>query len=223
MSQSSTAPKMISRPRPARRPCFFGLSAVVALFLAAPASAVAGITVTPRTLRTAEGGSAQTFTARLSTRPSAPVTVEIALDGTEGAAAPGALTCDGSTWNTARTVTVTGQDDTLDDGNVRYTLTLTPSSTDTDYDGSAKAATLTVDNNDGDLVAALRLTPATIAESGTGNVTTVTATVTATLDRASGAATTLTVAAAPVSPAVGADFRVSANRRPGIDGPGRTR
>ena len=86
-------------------------------------------------------------------------------------------------------MTVTGQDDTLDDGNVRYTLTLTPSSTDTDYDGSTKAATLTVDNNNDDLVAVLRLTPATIAESRTDNVTTVTAT----LNRTRTAPTTVTV------------------------------
>ena len=148
-----------------------------------------GLVLSKTALATAEDGSADSFTVQMSTRPSAPVTVEIALDGTEGAAAPGALTCDGSTWNTARTVAVTGQDDTLDDSNVRYTLTLTPSSTDTDYDGSAKAATLTVDNNDDDLVPTLRLTPATIAESGTGNVTTVTAT----LNRTRIAPTTVTV------------------------------
>lgn len=146
-----------------------------------------GLMLSKTALATAEDGSADSFTVRLSTRPSASVAVAIALDGTEGEAAPAALTFDGSTWNTARTVT--GLDDNLDDGNVRYTLTLTPSSTDTDYNGSAKAATLTVDNNDDDLVTTLRLTPTTIAESGTGNVTTVTAT----LNRTRTTSTTVTV------------------------------
>ena len=230
-----------------------------------------GITVTPRTLSTAEGGSAQTFTVRLAIQPGADVEIDIrSNDPTEGTVSPTILWL-GPTARTvvvgrtprniyrrddARTVTVRPKDDTVAGLAQEYTITLDAGSVDdngvvqdaydnddagvpnrtvtavddgTDAPDETVRVTLrrptnatgtptgTIGDDDPTPQAALALAPASIAEDGGA------ATVTATLDRASGAATTPTVAAAPVSPAVGADFRVSANRRPGIDGPGRTR
>ena len=272
---------MVSRPRPARRPCFFGLSAVVALFLAAPAWAVAGITVTPRTLSTAEGGSAQTFTVRLAIQPGADVEIDIrSNDPTEGTVSPailwfgptartvvvGRTPRNISRWDDARTVTVRPKDDTVAGLAQEYTITLDAGSVDDNgivqdaYDnddagvpnrtvtavndgtdapdetvrvsGTSSAGVGhprdvlvtgdTVDEPDETIRVTLRR-PTNATGTPTGTIGDDDPTPQATLARASGAATTPTVAAAPVSPAVGADFRVSANRRPGIDGPGRTR
>lgn len=189
----STAPKMVSWPRPARRPRFFGLLAVVALFLAASASAVAGITVTPRTLSTAEGGSAQTFTVRLAIQPSADVEIDIrSNDPTEGTVSPtilwfgptGRTVVVGRTprniyrWDDARTVTVRPKDDTVADLAQEYTITLDVSSVDDNgvvqdpyYNDDARVPnrTVTVTNADNDLGLVLSKT----AEDGSADSFTV--------------------------------------------------
>ena len=76
--------------------------------------------------------------------------------------------------------------------------------TATDRDGDTASLTFDVTVAD-KAIATLVLTPSTIDESGT----TTSATVTAKLDKASGAATTITVTATPVVPAVATDFTLS--------------
>ena len=88
----------------------------------------AGITVTPTTgLTTTEAGGTATFTVVLNTQPTADVTIALSSsDTTEGTVSPASLTFTTANWNVPQTVTVTGVNDALDDGNVAYTIVTAP-------------------------------------------------------------------------------------------------
>lgn len=90
-------------------------------------------------LTTSEGGSTAQFTVVLTAAPLPETTVTIALASSapsEGQAAPTSLTFDESNWDQPQTVTVTGQDDDIDDGDMLYTIVLQPAvSGDIAYDG----------------------------------------------------------------------------------------
>lgn len=115
--------------------------AVAALY--AEDSATAAIIVNPPSvtpgfsgLRTTEAGGTDTFTVVLASQPTADVTISISSsDTSEGTVSPTSLTFTTGDWDTPQTVTVTGVDDTAEDGDVAYTVETDPaSSTDTDYD-----------------------------------------------------------------------------------------
>ena len=110
---------------------------------------MAGVTATPSTgLTTGEDGTTATFTVVLNSEPMSPVTISLESSDTgEGTVPPDALTFATDAWNTAQTVTVTGQDDDIDDDNQDYMVTLDPSSGDTNYD-SLSSVTISVTNND---------------------------------------------------------------------------
>jgi hypothetical protein len=86
-----------------------------------------GATVTPTSgLVTTEAGGTATFTVRLNSVPTAPVTIPIASsDTTEGTISPASLlfAADQTALN-PQTVTVTGQSDAVSDGDVGYTIVL---------------------------------------------------------------------------------------------------
>ena len=140
-----------------------------------------------------EAGGQATFTVALLTQPTAAVTVAVSSrDASEGTVEPSSLVFSTGDWSTAQTVTVTGADDPVDDGDVTWQVRLDPSSGDTGYHNVADVdVDVTTTDDDGPPGVALALDPASIAESGAGNV----ATVTARLSRPSGAATTVAVAA----------------------------
>ncbi len=97
-----------------------------------------GITVSPTSgLATSEGGEAATFTVVLTAPPTASVTVGIASsDATEGVASPASLVFGTGNWSVPQTVTVTGQNDAIADGNVAYTIATAPAtSADSRYAG----------------------------------------------------------------------------------------
>ena len=141
------------------------------------------------------------FTVTLSPAATLPVTVDWATSdgtaeaGTDYTAANGSLTF--NTGDETKTVTVTVTGDDADEPNETMTVTLTnaPGATITDATGTG-----TITDDDGPPAVTLVLTPATIGENGGKS------TVTASLDRASSAATTVTVSAAPVDPAVANDY-----------------
>ncbi|HUP15217.1 MAG TPA: ice-binding family protein [Acidimicrobiia bacterium] len=86
-----------------------------------------GVTVTPSAvpLVTTEGGGTGTFTVVLDSQPSADVTIGVSSsDLTEGTVSTASLTFTTGNWNVAQTVTVTGVDDFVDDGNIAYTVVL---------------------------------------------------------------------------------------------------
>ena len=119
-----------SDPNAAWRP--FGVDHVAFL----KASSSDSVQVDAReTLLTAEGGMATNFDVVLTVQPSAPVTLSILCsDPTEGVANPERITFTPADWDKPQTVTVSGVDDTLSDGNVRYLAILDPAgSVDANY------------------------------------------------------------------------------------------
>ena len=112
----------------------------------------AGITVSRTSgLATTEAGGTDTFTVVLDSQPSADVTIGVSSDDTgEGTVSPATLTFTTSNWETPQTVTVTGVDDALDDGDVGYTIVTAPAvSSDAGYNG-LDAEDVTATNKDDD-------------------------------------------------------------------------
>ncbi len=139
-------------------PAFSGINRNVTVSIAD--NDVAGITVTPTTgLITTESAGTATFTVVLTSQPSAEVTLGLSSsDTSEGTVAPTSLTFTTANWNTPQTVTVTGIDDVIVDGNVGYTIVTAPaSSADASYAGF-NAADVSVSNTDND-VAGITVTP----------------------------------------------------------------
>jgi hypothetical protein len=86
-------------------------------------------------LTTTESGGTASFTVVLTCQPTANVTLPVASsDLTEGTVSTASLIFTSANWDTVQTVTVTGVDDAIQDGNISYTIQLGPStSTDPNY------------------------------------------------------------------------------------------
>ena len=98
----------------------------------------AGITVNPNIgLVTTEAGGSATFSVSLNSQPSANVTIGFSSSNpSQGVVSPSTLTFNSSNWNTNQTVTITGVDDFIDDGDIAYSIITAPAvSTDTNYSG----------------------------------------------------------------------------------------
>lgn len=131
----------------------------------------AGFTVTPTSgLQTGESGSAASFSVVLTKQPTANVTISIvSSDTTEGVVSTPALTFTPTNWNTAQSVTVTGVNDAVYDGNVAYSIITGPAvSTDAAYNG-LNPSDVAVVNNDNDVAPGVTVTPTsglTVSEAG---------------------------------------------------------
>jgi hypothetical protein len=88
-------------------------------------------------LMTTEAGGQATFTVALTAQPSADVTIPMASsDLTEGTVSPATLTFTTANWSMPQTVTVTGVDDNLADGNIPFFVQIAPAvSADLRYNG----------------------------------------------------------------------------------------
>ena len=88
-------------------------------------------------LATSEWGDAASFTVRLFTEPTADVVLTLASsDPSEGILSTTTLTFTPDNWDQPQTVTITGVDDSLYDGNIAYTIITYPAVSDDDnYDG----------------------------------------------------------------------------------------
>jgi hypothetical protein len=97
----------------------------------------AGFIVNPIVGNTTEAGGTATFTVELTSEPTADVTISVASSDTlEGLASPASLIFTPGNWNSPQTVTVYGQDDSADDGDMTYYIELGPAtSVDSAYDG----------------------------------------------------------------------------------------
>lgn len=111
-----------------------------------------GVRVRPLVATTAEDGTAATLRLSLTSQPTAPVTVQLSSsDPTEGSVTA-ALTFAPATWHITQTATVTGLDDTIDDGAIFYHIQVTTTSEDATYEGVVVPAIALV-NQDDDLAA----------------------------------------------------------------------
>ena len=109
-------------------------------------------------LTTTETGGTATFTVVLNIWPTAAVTLSISSsDITEGTVAPQSLTFTATNWNIPQTVTITGVDDKIDDGDQDYKIVLAATSDQPDYNGINLPEVL-VTNRDDD-VAGITVTP----------------------------------------------------------------
>jgi endonuclease V-like protein UPF0215 family len=96
-----------------------------------------GITVSSISGNTTESGGTATFAVKLTSQPSANVSIAVSSsDTTEGTVNPSSLTFTNSNWSADQTVTVTGVDDSTIDGNQSYTVVLAvATSSDSNYNG----------------------------------------------------------------------------------------
>ena len=168
----------------------------------ADASGAEGGTVTFTVTRT--GATELDATVNWAASTASPATASAAdLTG----ATSGTVTVTASPATSATTtITVHLADDDLHEGAETFTVTLSaPAEAKL---GTPSSATGTITDDEEAPTVTLALTPATIDESGATNASTVTAS----LNHASSAATTVTVNAVAVAPAVEGDFTLSANR-----------
>ena len=99
----------------------------------------AGLDLSATRVSTDESGGAEEVTVTLTSEPTSAVTLTItSSDPGEGAASPGSLEFTADNWDTGQTITVTGEDDGVEDGLRGYTITVAASSADSGYDGRAE-------------------------------------------------------------------------------------
>ena len=114
----------------------------------------AGISVSPSSgLETTEAGGTDTFQVALTTQPTAAVMIDLlSSDTSEGTISHGSVVFTPDNWNTPQTVTITGQDDFVDDDDASYVIvTGAAASDDAKYD-SMNVADVAVVNRDDDTV-----------------------------------------------------------------------
>jgi hypothetical protein len=139
---------------------------------------LSGFTISPTLgLVTDESGSQSSFTVRLNSQPTDNVTLSVSSDDlTEGSVSPASLTFTSANWNTNQTVTLTGVDDLIDDGDIVYhAVTAAAVSTDANYSG-LNPTDVTITNSDND-IAGFTLSPTVITTTeaaGAGNTATFT-------------------------------------------------
>lgn len=98
----------------------------------------AGVTITPIAgLITTEAGGTATFAVQLATQPLSDVIINLSSSNlAEGTISTPALIFTPTNWNLPQTITVTGVDDPVVDGDIAYTIVTAPIvSTDPNYQG----------------------------------------------------------------------------------------
>lgn len=84
-----------------------------------------GFTLSTPSGNTSENGGTSLFTVVLDTAPDGDVAFDISSDDvTEGTVSPSSMTFGTGDWGTPQTITVTGADDSVQDGNVSYNVTV---------------------------------------------------------------------------------------------------
>ena len=118
-----------------------------------PTSAPLFVATPAHGLVTSESGRSASFTVALGRAPASTVTVPVASsDSGEGLVSPTSLTFTPANYSTPQTVTVTGVDDAVPDGNTSYAITIGPAvSSDSTYSDKS-APSVSVINLDDDLI-----------------------------------------------------------------------
>ena len=118
------------------------------------------------TTLTVTEGSSGTFTVKLATVPAADVEVSVSSDDPGAATvSPASVTFTTANWDSARTITVSGEQDT-DEADESLTVSLSASSTDSDYQGKAGSVNVDVtDDEDPQVSVSFEEHTYTVAES----------------------------------------------------------
>ena len=134
----------------------------------------AGMTLSTTTASVTEAGSTATFTVVLDTQPLSDVVVAVSsADTSEATVSAPTLTFTSGNWNVPQSVTVTGVDDTIDDGDQDTTVTIAVDDDNSDnaFDGIAdQTVTATTTDNDNDNVSAPGAPSAVLAVAGPQSV-----------------------------------------------------
>jgi CSLREA domain-containing protein len=172
---------------------------------------MSGIVVSPTSgLVTTEAGGTATFTVKLATVPTHTVTIGLSSsDTTEGTVSPASLTFQpNDTALAPQTVTVKGVDDSVDDGDIAYTIVTAPTvSEDKTYSG-VNPLDVSVTNTDNDdapapVIPTLSINDVTVPE---GNSGTTNALFTVTLSTASNQTVTVVAQTANGTAQAGSDY-----------------
>ena len=110
------------------------------------------VNLTTSPLVTTEGGGTATFSVQLNTQPTGDVTLPlVSSDAGEGTLSTNALVFTTTNWATAQTVTLSGVDDPIADGDQSYTVVTSPAqSSDADYSNRAAIDVAAINrDNDG--------------------------------------------------------------------------
>jgi streptogramin lyase len=107
---------------------------------------VANVAAAPTTLSTTYAGTQASFSVSLTSKPTAPVTVALSMSvAGPGSLSKSTLTFTPNNWNDLQTVTVTGQNDRLYNGEQTYEITGTSTSTDLNFNNQSMSP-VTVSN-----------------------------------------------------------------------------
>ncbi len=146
-----------------------------AVFLYMSNLQIPGVTVTPTAgLVTSESGEQATFTVVLDApfaAPSDTLTIDVSsLTTTEGTVDLTQLEFDISNWSTPQTVTITGVNDIVSDGNIPYVIDLaTVVTSDPAYSG-IDPDNVSVTNEDNDVAVEVAVTSGSATEGGVGEL-----------------------------------------------------
>lgn len=100
-------------------------------------------------LYTSEKGQQAMFTVRLNNAPTQDVVISVSSSDTgEGTVSPGELVFTSENWSGLQTVTITGVDDDIMDGDQAYAINLTTESADSGYNGLQPDKDISVINMD---------------------------------------------------------------------------
>ncbi len=126
-----------------------------------------GFDLSGTTASVSENGTSSSISVVLMSEPTANVTLALSDNDTSEVVYPTSVIFGSGNWSTSQTITLTGKDDSVDDGNQTTLLTLTPSGGG--Y-GGLSAQTLTVTTTDNDTVGfSLSGTTASVSENGTSS------------------------------------------------------
>jgi hypothetical protein len=109
----------------------------------------AGVVVSPTSLTIGEPAGSDTFTLRLTSEPTATVTINLSSSDTSECTVPASASLTTVNWQTGVTVTVSAVDDAVKDGSQPCTIQTTATSTDPVYNGATVSdVTVTVTDDD---------------------------------------------------------------------------
>jgi|GEM_PF-3950242 len=115
------------------------------------ASGTVGVTISGTDFVTSEQGDTAIFSVQLNSAPNRDVTISFtSSDTSEGAITNSALTFTATNWAVAQGLTVTGQDDTEQDGNVAYQVRSIVNTIDVHY-SDVTIAPFSLMNNDNEI------------------------------------------------------------------------